>query len=209
MELAPPERDTQRGEALLAEAVALARRSNDQEVLVRVLGDQFGARVDAVGELDRARALAEELLEAVRHLDALTIVNVEEFVNSNLAEVARRQGDIAAARSYAERALQPVRELGYTIWAVSCLQVLAWVAGRMGNGERSARLLGGSAAEAERQGIIGYREKPEYLAVQSSILALLGEEGCEAAFAAGRALSLVEAITEALGDVNEGEQPST
>jgi predicted ATPase/class 3 adenylate cyclase len=208
MELAPPPRDTQRGKALLAQAISLARRTNNQEVLVRVLGDRFGALVDAVWELDRALALADELLAAARHLDTLTLVNVEEYVNSNLAEVARRQGDIAAARSYAERALRPVLELGYTVWAVSCLQVLAWVADRMGDGERAARLLGASAAEAERQGILGYLEKPEFLAVQSSIGALLGEEGWEAAVAAGKALPLAEAVAEALGDVNTSELPS-
>jgi predicted ATPase len=208
MELAPPPQDTQRGEALLAQAVSLARHANDQEVLVRVLGDKFGTLVDAVWELDRALALAEELLEAASHLDTLTLVNVEEYVNSNLAEVARRQGDITAARSYAERALRTVRELGYTVWAVSCLQILAWVADQMGDGERAARLLGASVAEAERQGILGYLEKPEFLAVQSSTRALLGEEGWEVAVAAGKALSLAEAVSEALGDANEGERSS-
>src|SRR5262249_48929485 len=103
---------------------------------------------------------------------------------------------------------RPVRELGYTVWAVSCLQVLAWVADRMGDGGRAARLLGASTAEAERQGIIGYLEKPEYLAVQSSMRALLGEQAGEAALAAGKALSLAEAVAEALGDANEGERSS-
>src|SRR5262249_48704451 len=70
-ELAPLRQDTQRGEALVMEAVALARRSNDPEVLVRVLGDKFNALVEPLQDLDRARTPAEELLEAARHLDKL------------------------------------------------------------------------------------------------------------------------------------------
>jgi predicted ATPase/class 3 adenylate cyclase/DNA-binding XRE family transcriptional regulator len=199
-ELAPPPRDTQRGEALLAEAVALAHRSHDPEVLVRVLGDKFNALVETMGDLDQAQAPAEELLEAARHLDPLTRLNVEAHVSATLAVVAQRQEDIFSARSYAERALRHIRAHGFVLWAASCLQVLAWVADRAGHGERAARLLGASASEAQRQGIIGYVAYLEHESAQASTPAAFGDDAWAAAYEAGRALSREEAIAAALGD---------
>jgi hypothetical protein len=199
-ELAPPPRDVQRGETLLAEAVALARHSYGPEVLVRVLGDKFNALVETVRELDQAQAPAEELLEAARHLDTLTCLNVEAHVSATLAEVAQRQEAVSSALSYAKRALQHIRQHGFVLWAASCLQVLAWVADRMDLGERAARLLGASAAEAERHGIIGYVAYLEHEAAQASTRTVLGEDAWAAAYSAGRTLSLEEAIAEALGD---------
>jgi predicted ATPase/transcriptional regulator with XRE-family HTH domain len=197
--LEPHTGDMRRGEALLAEAVALAHRSNDPEVLVRVLGDKFNALVEPVGDLDQARAPAAELLAAARRLDTLTCLNVEAHVSAALAAVAQRQGDVSSARSYAERTLRHVHAYGFTLWAPSCLQVLAWVADRMDAGARAVRLLGASATEAERQGLIGFVESREHEAVQAATRATLGEDAWAAAYAAGRALSLEKAIAEALG----------
>jgi hypothetical protein len=191
---------TQRGAALLAEAVATARRVNDPEVLVRVLGDKFNALVESVRDLDQARAPTEELLEAARHLDRLTCLNVDAHVSATLAEVARRQGDLSSARSYAERVLRHIREHGFVLWAASCLQVLAWVTDRLGEGVHAARLLGASATEAERHGIIGYVAYLEHEAAKASTRAVLGEDAWAAAYTVGRELSLQETITEALGN---------
>jgi hypothetical protein len=189
----------ERVEALFAEAVALARRSNDQQVLVRVLGDRFGALVDSIQDLETARALAGELLEAARHLDKLTYINVEAFVGSNLAQVAQLQGDVPSARLYAECALRPAREHGFMLWTAYSLEVLAWVADQMEYGERAARLLGAAAAVAERQGIVGYVEHFEQVAAKAAMRQVLGEDEWATAYAAGRALSLDDVITEALG----------
>jgi tetratricopeptide (TPR) repeat protein len=198
-ELEPQTGDTRRGEALLAEAVALAHRSNDHEVVVRVLGDKFNALVESVRDLDQARAPAAELLAAARRLDTLTSLNVEAHVSATLAAIAQRQGEVSSARSYAERTLRHVHAYGFTLWAPSCFQVLAWVADQRGDGERTARLLGASATEAERQGLIGYVEHLKHEAVQAATRATLGEDAWAAAYAAGRALALEKAITEALG----------
>jgi non-specific serine/threonine protein kinase len=194
-----PPGDPQRGAALLADAVALGRLANDHEVLVRVLGDRFGALVDMVQELDQALTLAEELLDVARHLDTLTSLNVQAYVDSNLAAVAQRQGDVSSARSYAERALLPVREHGFRVWAVECLRILAWVADQMGIGARAARLFGACATEAERQGIVGYVEYVEHAATRAATRAMMDEDAWAAAFAAGRALALEQAVAEALG----------
>src|SRR5262249_38734023 len=172
--------------------------SYDPEVLVRVLGDKFNALVEQLQDLDQAQVLAEELLEAARHLDELTCLNVEAHVSATLADVAQRQEAVSSARSFAERALRHIREHGFVLWAASCLQVLAWVADLAGMGERAARLFGASATESERRGIIGYVEYVEHEAAQASMRAVVGEDAWTAAYAVGRALSLEEAIAEAL-----------
>jgi predicted ATPase/class 3 adenylate cyclase len=198
VELAPPPGSARRGAELLAEAATLAHRSRDHEVLVRVLGDTFNLRVGTAPGLEEARGLSQELLEAARHLDTLTRLNVEAHVDAALAVVAQREGDVSSARTYAERTLRTVREHGFMVWAANCLEVLAWVADRMGVGERAARLLGASAREGERQGIVGYVEQLEHEAAQASTRAALGKEAWAAAFAAGKALTLEQAIAEAL-----------
>jgi hypothetical protein len=127
-------------------------------------------------------------------------LNVEAHVSATLAEVAQRQKDVTSARSYATRALEHVRDHGFVLWAASCLQVLAWVSDQIGDGTRAARLLGASTTECERHGIIGHAAYLEHEAAQASTRAVLGERAWSTAYAAGRALSLLEAIAEALGD---------
>jgi predicted ATPase len=200
--LEPPVSDRQQGKALLAEAVALSHHSNDDEVLVRALGDKFNAFVDAARELAEAQALAKELLDAARRLDTLTRLNVEAHVSSSFADIAQRQGDVSSANFHAKFTLRTVHEHGFMVWTADCLRVLAWVAYRTGNGEGAARLLGASVTEAERQGIRGFEERVEYKAVRSSTWAALGEDVWGAAYAAGQMLSLEDAIVEALSDTN-------
>jgi len=202
LHLQPPAHDRRQGKTLLTEAVALAHQSKDDEVLVRALGDKFNAFVDTARELAEAQALAKELLDAARRLDSLTSLNVKAHVSSSFADIAQRQGDVSSANFHAKFTLRTVREHGFMIWTADCLRVLAWVADRMGNAERAARLLGASATEAERQGIIGFEERVEYEAVLFSAQAALGERIWGAAYAAGQTLSLGDALAEALSDTN-------
>jgi hypothetical protein len=183
------------------DALALAHDADDPEVEVRVLGDTFNAHVETEWGLDQVQAAAEALVEAARHLDTQTYLNVEAHVSATLAEVAQRQGDVASARAHAERALRYIREHGFVLWAAQCLRVRAWVADGMGFGVRAARLLGASAAEAERHGIPGHVEYRERAAAQARIRATLGEEEWAVAFAAGQTLTLEQAIAEALDEI--------
>jgi hypothetical protein len=165
-----------------------------------VLGDVFNALVDPVAEPDQVHALAEELLDAARQVDQLTSLNVAAHVSSTLARVAQRHDDVSSARSYAQSALRTVREHGFMVWTADCIEILAWVADRIGLGERAARLFGACVTEAERQGIVGYVEHIEHEARHASTRAVLGEEAWTAAYVAGRELLQEEAIAEALTD---------
>jgi hypothetical protein len=82
------------------------------------------------------------------------------------------------------------------------LEVLAMVAGQAGQGARAARLLGAGATLLERIGSSpGEHEQPAFDAAAAA-RAALGEDAWAAAFAAGRALTLEEAIAD-------GEDPTS
>jgi DNA-binding CsgD family transcriptional regulator len=82
--------------------------------------------------------------------------------------------------------------------AVLCLDLLAEVAAALGQWERAARLLG--AAAAPRDAIephVGVIWRPGHVPARVAARAHLGERAFAAAWDAGRALSLEEAVAEA------------
>jgi non-specific serine/threonine protein kinase len=82
------------------------------------------------------------------------------------------------------------------------LENLAWAAAQMSQSRRAARLLG--AATALLEGVEETYRRPRALEeVEAGVAparAALGEAGWAAAFAEGQALSMEEAVAEALGE---------
>ena len=113
--------------------------------------------------------------------------------------MARRRGEVAEAEALQREALALYQELGDQRGCARGLEELASTAGVAGQGERAARLLGAAAAVRET---IGAPQPPqEQTDVEQAVAAAraaLGEEAWAAAYAAGRALSLEQAIAEAL-----------
>jgi hypothetical protein len=91
------------------------------------------------------------------------------------------------------------RGIGTATWGWDYVYVLALVSTQQGDHERAARLAGAFAAEGERRGTV---HAPPLSALWSESLtparAALGEDAWAATFAAGQALTLEEAIAEAL-----------
>jgi hypothetical protein len=89
--------------------------------------------------------------------------------------------------------------------ALSNVENVAHVAGRQGHAVKCARLLGAAATKREANGTT--IEDPNWQAMTEAMIAdarnTLGEEQWAAAFAEGRALSLEEAIAEALASAEE------
>ncbi len=144
------------------------------------------------------RSLYEEGLASLRELGdrrgvATTLLN--------LGNVLRDQDalDQAAAR-YGE-SLSLHRELQDRLGVAHCLQGMAMVAGRRGDAGRSARLCGAAAA---LRAAIGAPHAPANRAAfertTASARAALGDAAFTEAWAAGEALSLEEAIADALSD---------
>jgi predicted ATPase/class 3 adenylate cyclase len=154
------------------------------------------------GDLERATACYEEMLAFAGRTGADYAAG---FALEGLAIVARWRGDLVGAESLAREQLLVQQRLGTTGYLASGLEELALTAAATAGGaraERAARLLGAAAALRERVGIPQDPRQPaEIERAAASARAALGEDTWEAAFAAGRALPLEEAIAEALGEL--------
>ena len=182
--------------ACLEESLEIGRRLGRDDVVanaLRSLGEL--ARLDR--EWAAACELYDEALALSRRIGDRGGVSMSLV---NLGLVAWETGDAEAARVNYREALEIQRELGSKSEMSVTLDGLAAVAARDGAWRRAARLAG--AAEALREAI-GYDLEPVDRGVREGCLAelreRLGAEGLEAATAEGRALSLDEALDEALG----------
>ena len=183
-----------------------ARRLQEEAlVLCQQLGDTFFAAhaLNALGQIayrqravvDRADAYFTEALQQFRELDNTFGAGL---ALANRSRVARDRGDyVQAAALYAE-ALTLHWDDGDRGRTARCLNGLGVIAALAQQGERAARLCG--AAEALREAIgapipryRGHHERAIGLA-----RAALGEQAFAAAWAAGRALPLANAVAEAL-----------
>jgi non-specific serine/threonine protein kinase len=129
------------------------------------------------------------------------------FVLTNLAKAARRQGDYPRAGSLYAESLALRYEQGERVFIAGDLRGLASVAAATRQYARAARLWG--AAEALREAI-GAPPTRAHVRAQEAIAATrrgLGEEAFAAAWAAGRALSLAEAVAEALHELPDAVRP--
>jgi hypothetical protein len=192
--------DLERATAYMEEGVALLRAVGEPVVAATYLARVGGIALDR-GDLERATVCCEESLEFARRTGA-------DFVAGTalgyLAHVARLQSDLAGAESLGREQVLVWRRLGAPSYLAGGLEGLALTAAAAGAGthaERAARLLGTTTALRERVGAphrSWRRADMERAAAQARTA--LGEERWAAAYAAGRALSLEEAIAEALGE---------
>jgi predicted ATPase len=175
-------------------AVAAARQAGVRRTLALQLYTQGHVLLSA-GELERAQAAAVEGLELGRALgdDGGAVLCL-----GTLSVVACRQGDAAGGRRYAEEVLELSQRLEDPSSMAVSLLLLAGVAALEGRSARAGRLLGYANS------MVGYSETMSGSAQEdlNPVLApareSLGEEAWAAAWEAGRALSLEEAVAEAL-----------
>ncbi len=177
------------------DAVARFRRLEEpiyEGVALRDLGVVAGAQ----DEHDRATAFHEEALAVWRRLDHPWGVPA---ALRDLADEALCRGDAAAALPLYRESLGRWRLLGEKLHVAGSLLGPATVALESGQAERAARLLGASAALHEEIGAVPPAALPGDLGNgPERARAALGEEAFAAAWAAGRAFSVEEAIADAL-----------
>jgi hypothetical protein len=117
----------------------------------------------------------------------------------SLGEVVCRQGDYGTARDLFVDSLVIRRELGDERGAAECLEGLAIVIGAQGEPERASWLFGAIQALRERIGAtLPPADRVKHKGQVESVRSRLGETAFAAALAAGRAITLDQAITEAL-----------
>ena len=188
--------DSSRAAALYEDALALFRSLGDRAGMGRTLNN-LGALEAERGDLGRAAALLDEAL-ALR--GALGDRHGAAHSLANLGYVAYAQGDYERAMAFYDEALALWREVGTKVNLAESLENFALIAAMTGEPERAARLLG--AAEALRVQI-GVPVPPNdrddsYGPSVAAARAQMTEADFEAAWEAGRALSLDDAIAYAL-----------
>jgi predicted ATPase/class 3 adenylate cyclase/transcriptional regulator with XRE-family HTH domain len=198
--LANQQGDWERAAVSFAEGLALWRRLGDQRGAASALNN-LGDLTARQGDLERAAAVFAESLALNRQVGDRGGVAV---CLNNLGWVARLRGALAEAEALHREALALSQELGDARRCAAGLEHLANCAGAAGQEERAARLLGAGAAVRET---LGAPQPPEEQADTEAAVAparaALGEEAWTAAFAAGRALTLEQAIAEALDEGRE------
>ncbi|HEX8035017.1 MAG TPA: tetratricopeptide repeat protein [Ktedonobacterales bacterium] len=150
------------------------------------------------GDLDQSAAYFEESLAICRRVGSDFWAGFQLF---GLSHIARLQGDLAGATRLAREQLITWRGVSVPRYLARCLEGIALIAAAAKRGTRAARLLGAAAA---LRATVGELQAPHWRAEIEREIACarvaLGESRWSAAFAAGRALSLEEAMAEALED---------
>jgi tetratricopeptide (TPR) repeat protein len=188
--------DLTRAETLSGESLDLARRIGDKSALAYALNG-LGTVALSRGDAARARDCYAQSLALRREIDD---IGGAAGALINLGHVARRQGDLSQAASHYRSALELQASTGMDL--VECLQGLAEVLVRQGEPERAAHLLGVSAGLQAAPG--GAVPAPEVRADDERITALVRAQArrvsvdFDAAWAAGRALPLEQAVAAAL-----------
>ena len=191
-------RDLVGAAARYEEAVARFREQGEQIWEGATLRD-LGVVAGTLGEHDRATAYHEAALRVWRRLDHPWGVPA---ALRDLADEALCRGDVAAALPLYRESLERWRLLGEKLHVAGALLGPASVALENGQAERAARLLGAAAALHEAIGAVPPADLPGGLGGGTEpARAALGEAAFGAAWAAGRALTVEEAIAEALAAV--------
>jgi hypothetical protein len=122
-----------------------------------------------------------------------------------MGHLARALGDYGRAAALYRESLALRRELDDPLETVRSLEDFAVLAARQGHAERAARLLGATEAQCEAIGAsLPVSVPTEYERALATARSTLGEERLAAVWAAGRTLSLEQAVVFA----NEVTDPS-
>ncbi|MDF3043179.1 MAG: hypothetical protein K0Q71_5885 [Thermomicrobiales bacterium] len=151
---------------------------------------------DEAGNKDGAIAYMEETLAIERKLGNPT--GIADSLG-NLAGLIAPTGDVARAAALDAEALEIRRDLGDRLSMAHSLDSIAGTASRAGLAEAGARLFGASERLREELGApIPASERVRYETGLARTRSAVGDEAYERAWAAGRALSLDDAVAEAL-----------
>jgi predicted ATPase/DNA-binding transcriptional regulator YiaG len=198
--LAVHQGDLDRGRALHEQSLPLYRELHDQPGTIIALNNLGIIALQQDDE--RASALLSESLARARALGQRPSVAVALRA---LGYLALRQQDSATARALLEESLALGRALGTRGQVIDCLAGLAGVALAEGQAVRAARLCGAVDALSEA---MGEALDPLTRAVSQRTLTgaggQLGQTAAQAAWTAGRELSLEHASSEALTAATPG-----
>jgi predicted ATPase/class 3 adenylate cyclase len=196
--LADVQGHSEQAAAYIEECLAVARGLGEPRLISEALMEK-GVQAYDRRDLDQAVVHFEEVREKFpSQIHPPVLASTLWF----LSTIALRQGDAARAVALLREPLLIDRALG-TQFGIGCvLQNLAWAAAQMSQSRRAARMFGAATAllEAVEASSRLARYVEEIEAGVAPARAALGEVEWIAVFEEGQALSLEEAIAEALGE---------
>jgi predicted ATPase/DNA-binding XRE family transcriptional regulator len=123
------------------------------------------------------------------------------LVLCNQGYLAHNQGDDARAAAFMAESLALVRETTWQEFIAYCLAGSGWVAMGQGWAERAARLLGAAKTPFDAAGdLLAPIDRAEFDRNVAAARAQLGDEAFAAAWQAGQAMTLEQAVAYALAD---------
>ena len=192
--------DLRNAASFLEEGITHCRKAGDIGAIERALGS-LGHVFRAHGDYARATQTFEEALEEARSVNLTWVVAT---VLTSLGHLAREQGDYHRAISCYQESLALHRDFGTTGYIAWSFEGMAMAVGALGQHERAAQLC--AAADRIREQEHAPRPPAEqqlYDQTVAAAQAALGDEHIEQAWAAGRMLSLDDAISYALAEPSE------
>jgi non-specific serine/threonine protein kinase len=187
-----------RAAAYFEEAAVQRLRSAGKDVLGAAYLGALGRIAAQKGDLDKAATYYGRSLTQARRDGADVVVGA---VLIGLADVALRHGDLEGAERMGREQLGIWWRLGVRGYLAGSLESLAFTAAAAGQTVQTARLLGAAGALRDMLGAPPGRPwRARTKTVIGAARGALGEEAWQAAYEAGRSLSLEETIAEALGE---------
>jgi predicted ATPase len=187
--------ELEQAQALSEEGLRLNRERQDPEGTadaLRTLGRILLAR----GELDRARQLGEQALAAHGAIGHHHGMGLDHAL---LGDAARARGDGPAALAHYRRCLALWWEREHLVATAAVLDSVAELLSRHGAAARAATLLGSAASlRARTEARLTPAEQAACDRTLAACRAALGEPACADAWAAGRGLTLRQAMALAL-----------
>jgi predicted ATPase/class 3 adenylate cyclase/Tfp pilus assembly protein PilF len=189
--------DSERATDLYEESMDLFRELGDKQSLAFCLNN-MAMMVYSQGDLGRTAQLTEESVALKRELGNRGGVSMGLY---NLGWIALLQDDLGRAADLYRESLSLSWDTGLNPLVQSALEGLACLAGAKGEAERAGRLWGAGQALHETKSIprdIDFLDEAD--ARISAVRTGMGEEVWEEAYRKGRAMTLDEAVSYAIGE---------
>jgi tetratricopeptide (TPR) repeat protein len=185
-------------ETYVEEALELAQQL-DNPYVNAVVQSGMGFMARLRGDLPAAR---EHALAALENYEALNMQRSAVTAISELAHIARRAGNLEEAETHYQRSILGWQELGHISAVAHQVECFAYIALERGQYERAARLLGAAGYAREKSNMLSDipHEIAEKAGAMQRLLQAMGEEERDKALAAGRQITLDEAVTMAISD---------
>jgi non-specific serine/threonine protein kinase len=177
------------------EILAQWRQLGDKDACAETL-NALGELTRYQGEYGRAAIYYAESLALWQELGERSWI---ALVRCNQGLLAHNQGDEDLAAALLAESLALARETGQQNTIAWCLAGLGWVAMAQGRAERAARLLGAAKAPFDATGsLTSSVDRAEFDRSAAAARATLGKDAFAAAWEGGQAMTLEQALAEAL-----------